>query len=41
MKRYKEQDPIRVADFLAEIKTVDPAAIIYIDEMGIDTFIVV
>jgi len=39
MKRYKEQDPIKVADFLAEVKTVDPDTIIYIDEMGIDTFI--
>jgi len=39
IKRYKEQDPIKVAAFLAELETIDPSTIIYIDEMGIDTFI--
>jgi len=34
IKRYIEQDPVKVAAYLDEIKDIDPATIIYIDEMG-------
>lgn len=39
MKRYKEQDPAKVADYLQEISEIPKDKIAYIDETGIDTYL--
>jgi len=36
-KRYREQDAVKVEQFLAEIAQIPPEAITYVDETGIDT----
>jgi transposase len=39
IKRYKEQDPKKIASYLEEIQCVDPSKIAYVDETGIDAYL--
>lgn len=37
-RRYKEQDPEKVAEYQEQIKDIDPETIAYVDETGIDSY---
>lgn len=37
-RRYKEQDPDKVAEYQEKIKNIDPETIAYIDETGMDSY---
>ena len=39
IKRYQEQDPAKVDVYHEAIKDIPPESIVYIDEMGIETFV--
>lgn len=38
-KRYSEQKPEQVAEYLAQIKEIPAQQIVYVDETGMDTYL--
>ena len=37
-RRYKEQDPEKVAEYQEQIKDIDPETMAYVDETGMDSY---